>query len=234
MRHAGLLDPQRQHRAEAAIDELQSEDDPRHQHEIAEGEHAPGGDASRSRPRPRSSTCVRRVVVENMDDDQDRAASRSTPLQHRNAPRKPTRPASGTAEHRTDRRANPLRGLHDADGVEGSDRAAPIRPPSPARAIHSRRTTPERRADAKHMPRRASHTPSRPSATTKLTSERSTMILRPKRSHEPTPSSNKKRGEPGGDAKAQPGPHRHLADIGPRPSWLMNSESNGITRVKPV
>src|SRR5688572_33076613 len=48
-RGAKLADEERQHRAEAAIDELQAEDDPHQQHEVLKRQNVPERDASTGR-----------------------------------------------------------------------------------------------------------------------------------------------------------------------------------------
>ena len=69
VRYADLLDVQRQHRTEAAIDELQAEDHDHHQDEVLEREHVAERDAAAvseprlGRSRARAMRAARRTCT---------------------------------------------------------------------------------------------------------------------------------------------------------------------------
>ena len=119
VRMPSLLDVQRQHRAEAAIDELQPEDHGHHQHEVLEREHVAERDAvgpvlrlvgprlRRAFARPRASSSHQ--VHQTSADGVETAVTR-------NARRRPTKPASAPPITGPTP-ANPLRRLHGADRV---------------------------------------------------------------------------------------------------------------------
>ena len=113
-RRAELADVERQHRPEAAIDELEAEDHDRHQQEVLEREHV----AERHRPAPlrrRPPACACARPARRRARTRARARRSRTPRRRRTrgaarrAPR-PMPPKTGP-----ERRAEPLRRLHRAD-----------------------------------------------------------------------------------------------------------------------
>ena len=111
MRDAHLLDVERQDRAEAAVEELQTEDDRHQQDEIVERQHAPKRHWS-ALARLDCRDVRRALVVEKQHDHERRGIERRR-YQKRAA--QADEMSDHSADHRTDAWAEALRRLDQAD-----------------------------------------------------------------------------------------------------------------------
>ena len=208
VRDADLLDVERQHRPEAAIDELQPEDHAHHQDEIAERQHVAERHASGlgrvGRLRVRGA-----IVVHDVDDHQGD--------QRRTSPSRRTRGAGRRACARRPPITGPtpgtdaLRGLHRADRRRHAVARRRL-----GRHRHRQRSVageqPLDRAQRQHLPdagderhRREQHDEA---------DQRSLdHDLAAEAIAEPSPGRRQHRRQPRRHAEAQPGPHRDLADV---------------------
>ena len=105
-------DKQRQNRSEAAVDELQSEDDRHQQDEVLERQHAAERDASIAL----DVVDVRGLLFVVHEDDEkhgDEVEERGDEKRISQADEL----RDDATDDRADRRPEPLRGLHEADGI---------------------------------------------------------------------------------------------------------------------
>ena len=104
---------QRQNRTEAAIDELKSEDQRQEEHEVFEGEHVSERDAlRRGMIRGRRSARARVLDVHREDQEQ---RDQIKPGRYDEGCAQTHCARDGAADHGTERRAEALRGLHQAN-----------------------------------------------------------------------------------------------------------------------
>ncbi len=208
--HANLLDVQRQHRAEAAVDELEAEDHGHHQDEVLECQHvlerhAPARCIIVSRP-----VRVDRVfVVEPEHDDEPHR------VEERCADERATQadqPGERAADHRADARPQTLRRLHETDRL-----GHPI-----ARRRFRRHGDRERsvageeslhRAQREHVPR-ARHERHRRHQHDEADERSLDHDLAPIAITQAAPGRRQDRRQSRRHPKADAGPHRDLADVG--------------------